>query len=83
MNWRSELQIIDFGEGQMLEVTCRRCGHTRYESTVELSQRPGLEFAYLDEVERALTCHRQACRGEVRIAIVADDDTEGFVGGLA
>jgi hypothetical protein len=34
-------------------------------------------------VERALRCSNRFCRGAVRIALIHDDKTEGFVGGMA
>ncbi|MEM5500447.1 hypothetical protein WNY59_02485 [Ahrensia kielensis] len=83
MNWRTEIQLTDIGEGEQLEVTCRVCGHTRYEDPQELAQRPGLEFAYLDEAEAQLVCYKRGCRGRVRLALTMEAETEGFVGGLA
>jgi hypothetical protein len=37
----------------------------------------------MDEVERILTCHNRGCHGEVRLALSAEEETEGLVGGLA
>ena len=83
MSWQHELQLTDIGDGERLEVTCRICGHTRYENPQELAQRPGLEFAYLDEAEAQLICHRRKCRGTVRLALSMETETEGFIGGVA
>jgi hypothetical protein len=41
------------------------------------------EQAYPDEVERALKCASRKCHGPVRIALIHDGKTEGFVGGMA
>ncbi len=41
------------------------------------------QHAYLDEVEYGLHCSNRFCRGGVRIALIHDDKTEGFVGGMA
>ncbi len=38
--------------------------------------------AYIDEVERELKCSSRICRGAVRVALIYDDKTEGFVGGM-
>ena len=46
-------------------------------------RRHELEQAYLDEVERALKCANQTCQGPVRLALIHDGKTEGFVGGMA
>jgi len=37
----------------------------------------------MDEVERTLTCHNRGCDGDVRISLSSEEETEGFVGGLA
>jgi hypothetical protein len=37
----------------------------------------------MDEVERMLFCINRTCGGDVRIALSAEEETEGFVGGLA
>ena len=46
-------------------------------------RRPEFEQAYLDEVERGLKCASRTCHGPVRIALIHDGKTEGFVGGMA
>ena len=83
MNWQHEIQITDLDPDQKLEVTCKLCGHSRYEDPQQLINNYGLHFAYLDEVAKLLVCHKHGCRGEVRIALSAEAETEGFVGGLA
>ncbi len=83
MNWKSEIQVLDLEQTEKIEVTCRKCGHSRYESPYMLVKKYGLDYQYLDEVERLLTCHNRGCNGDVRIALCAQDETEGFVGGLA
>jgi hypothetical protein len=42
-----------------------------------------VEQLYLDEVARSLTCASRTCHGPVRIALIYDGKTEGFVGGMA
>jgi hypothetical protein len=83
MNWKTDLKLADLDSATRLEVTCRRCGFSRYEQQAALIQRPGLRHAYLDEVERVLRCSKRSCQGAVRIALIYDDKTEGFVGGMA
>ena len=83
MSWKTELQLIDIDQRQKIEVTCKICGHSRYESPYLLVAKLGLDFAYMDEVERALHCGRRGCNGAVRIALSTQEETEGFVGGLA
>ncbi|MEP1921405.1 MAG: hypothetical protein ABJJ43_00130 [Ekhidna sp.] len=42
-----------------------------------------MQFAYLDEVQDALTCKTWNCNGKIRLALSSEAETEGFVGGLA
>lgn len=83
MNWKSELQLRDMAEGQRIEATCRRCGHTHYVDAAALLCLPEMQFIYFDELERMTVCRARRCGGSVRLALVHDRDTEGFVGGLA
>ena len=83
MNWKSELQLCDIGEGQRLEAVCRLCGHTHYVDTAAFLAREELQFLYLDEVERMTACNARGCRGSVRLTLVYAGETEGFAGGLA
>jgi hypothetical protein len=83
VSWKSDLQLLDLDDGQRLEICCRRCGYVWYEDPCELLARPGFEFAWLDEVEEKLRCIRRGCGASVRIALLADGETEGFAGGLA
>lgn len=83
MNWKTDLKLSDLEDAAPVEITCRTCGQTRTEPAAALLRTPGLEQAYLDEVERALRCAGRFCRGPVRIALIHDGKTEGFVGGTA
>ena len=75
MNWKTEIQLIDLDRAQKLEVTCKSCGHTRYENPYLLCTKMGMSFDYLDEVERNLSCHKQGCNSPVRIALSGQGDT--------
>lgn len=83
MNWKTDLKLSDLAATTRLEITCRRCGLTRYETAAALLAKPGFAHAHLDEVERKLTCSNRFCRGPVRLALTHDGKTEGFVGGMA
>lgn len=83
MNWKRELQLRDIAADQRIEATCKRCGHTHYLDIPALLSRPELQFIYIDELERMTVCKARHCGGTVRLALVHDRDTEGFVGGLA
>ena len=83
MNWKTDLKLADLDATARIEVSCKRCGLTRYEQQSDLMARPKLSQAYLDEVESALACANRFCRGAVRLSLIHDDKTEGFVGGMA
>lgn len=83
MNWKRELKLSDLDAGTRLEVVCRSCGVARYEAKEDLERMPGMAKAYIDEVEAALRCKGRFCRGPVRVALIYDGKTEGFVGGMA
>ena len=83
MNWKKDLKLSDLDCGTRLEITCKACGNTRYETKEQLSEMPGMRKAYIDEIEKALRCKDRFCHGHVRVSLVYDDKTEGFVGGMA
>ena len=84
MSWKSELQLSDLDPETELEITCKQCQLTRYERQAAIAlQQPALRRAKLDEVEQALRCAGRFCRGPVRLSLIHDDKTEGFVGGMA
>jgi hypothetical protein len=83
VTWKTELKLDDLDPKTPLEIACKRCGYTRYETQSDLISRKGLRQAYLDEVEKALRCEGRFCGGAVRISLIYDDKNEGFVGGMA
>ena len=83
MNWKTDLKLADLDAATRLEVTWKRCGLCHYEPCAALMRNPELAQAYLDEVEHALRCSDRFCRGAVRVALIHDGKTEGFVGGMA
>lgn len=83
MNWKTDLRLSDFDAATRFEITCKRCGLTRYEEQSRLIALPDMEHAHLDEVEKTLRCSSRFCRGPVRLAMMHDEKTSGFVGGLA
>jgi hypothetical protein len=82
MSWKTDLKLADLDAGTQIEVVCKRCGLSRYELQEKLMRRPELAQAYLDEVERALRCSNRSCPGAVRIALLHEHKTEGFIGGM-
>ena len=83
MNWKTDLQLADLEAATAIEIVCKRCGLSRYETPAQLLAQFDFQHSYLDEVEYSLHCANRFCRGEVRISLVHDDKNEGFVGGMA
>lgn len=83
MNWKSNLQVLDLGHGDRLEMVCRKCGHLRYLTGEQLQARKGAARLYLDEVEARARCTQRGCDGKMRMAMPHQGDTSGFVGGIA
>jgi hypothetical protein len=83
VNWKTDLQLADLEAATAIEIVCKRCGLSRYETPVQLMAQFDFQHAYLDEVECSLHCANRFCRGGVRISLIHDDKNEGFVGGMA
>ena len=83
MGWKQDLQIRDLAENQRLEATCKRCGNVHYIDLPRLQAEASLAFLYLDQLEAQTSCRARGCRGQVRLSLIFDGDTKGFVGGLA
>ncbi|MCA0423165.1 MAG: hypothetical protein LCH61_07540 [Proteobacteria bacterium] len=83
MNWKTDLKLSDLDLYTRLEITCRSCGHSRYETRDSLSTNPKLAQLYLDQIEGHLRCSKRTCRGAVRVALIHSSRMEGFVGGMA
>jgi hypothetical protein len=83
VTWKDELQLRDLDADQSIEVTCRRCARTYYEqASALLEQGDTMRYVYLDEMEKRLACKYRGCQGPVRITLMDNTETEGFVGGL-
>jgi hypothetical protein len=83
VNWKTDLKLSDLECNTRLEITCRTCGHSHYQTIAALIAREAFSQAYLDELEKALKCGNRFCKGRVRIALVHQGKVEGFVGGMA
>jgi hypothetical protein len=83
VNWKTDLKLTDLDAGTGIEISCKRCGLTRYETPAQITAQFDCQHAYLDEVESCLCCANRFCRGGVRLSLTYDDKNEGFVGGMA
>ncbi len=81
MSWKHDLQLADLDARAMIEITCKRCGHTRLDTPSMIPEEIGRAL-YLDEVEAQLRCGLWSCDGRVRIALLWEHLVEGWVGGM-
>lgn len=83
MTWKSELLVRDLDDCFIVEATCLKCGHTWLMTPVQLLLRVDHRDVRLDDVARFLACARYKCRSVgVRLAVIRNADTSGFVGGM-
>ena len=83
MTWLEDISLRDLDDGSVLEATCIRCLHTWLQSPVELLLKVSHRDVRLDEVAKNLPCPRPGCRHVgVRLNLIRNEDTSGFVGGM-
>ena len=81
--WKRDLQLRDLAPETEIEITCRSCRLMRYETVGAITTQLNSNQLGLDQAEARLRCGGRGCCGAVRIALVHDDLSEGFVGGMA
>ena len=83
MTWQEDTSLRDLDENVVIEATCLRCGHVWLQSALQLLLKVDHRNVRMDEVARHLACLRPGCRYVgVRINLLNNDDTSGFVGGM-
>ncbi|MFH1517373.1 MAG: hypothetical protein ABIH17_05750, partial [Pseudomonadota bacterium] len=83
MSWLTDMSLKDLDDSKALEATCIRGLHTWLQSPTQLLIKVGHRDVYLDEVADNLACPRTGCwHVGVRLSLVRNDDTSGFVGGM-
>ncbi len=83
MNWKRDISLRDLDDGVLLEAMCLRCLHVWLESPTHLLIKVVHRDVRLDEVAKNLACLRPGCRHVgVRLALIKNEDTSGFVGGM-
>ena len=54
MNWKTDLKLADLDAAARIEITCRRCGFTRYEQKDRLMKLP--EMSTLTSIKLSNIC---------------------------
>ena len=79
--WLDDIHLRDLDDTVVIEATCNKCGHTWRQEPRLLLLKVDHRDVTLDEVKRNLACVRCSHVG-VRLSVIRDEDTSGFVGGM-
>lgn len=83
MTWLSDTSLRDLDDSTGIESTCRLCGNTWLQSPLQLLLKVDHRDVRLDEVANHLACPAPLCRNVgVRLMLVQEQETSGFVGGM-
>ncbi|HEY8189710.1 MAG TPA: hypothetical protein VIF12_03440 [Micavibrio sp.] len=83
MSWQEDTALRDLDDSTIIEATCMRCLHVWLQSPLQLLLKVVHRDVRMDEVAKNLACPRSGCRHVgVRIALIKNQDTSGFVGGM-
>jgi len=83
VTWLEDTALRDLEDDVIIEATCLRCLHVWLQSPVQLLIKVAHRDVYLDEVAKNLACPKRGCRYVgVRLTLIKNEDTSGFVGGM-
>jgi hypothetical protein len=83
VTWLEDVHLRDLDDSDLIEATCLRCLHVWLQSPVQLLLKVEHRDVRLDEVAKNLACPAPGCRHVgVRLALIKNEDTSGFVGGM-
>jgi len=77
MSWLDDVFLRDLDDDDALEAVCLKCQHLWLESPLQLL------IKVEHEVQENLACRRPHCNHVgVRLSLISNEDTSGFVGGM-
>jgi len=83
VTWLEDMSLRDLDEGVVIEATCIRCLHVWLQSPIQLLLKVVHRDVRMDEVAQNLACPKSGCRHVgVRLTLIKNEDTSGFVGGM-
>ena len=83
MTWLQDVSLRDLDDTAFIEATCVRCLYVWVQSPVQLLLKVDHRDIRLDEVAKNLACPKSSCRYVgVRLILIKNEDTSGFVGGM-
>ena len=81
--WLQDVSLRDLDDAVLIEATCLRCLREWIQSPVQLLLKVDHRDIRLDEVAKNLACPRPGCRHVgVRLTLIDNQETSGFVGGM-
>ena len=83
MSWLTDTRLRDLDDSHVIEATCLKCFYTWRQNPVQLLLKVDHRDVRLEEVSKHLACVRSGCHHVgVRLALLRNEDTSGFVGGM-
>jgi hypothetical protein len=83
VTWLKDVSLRDLEDDVLIEATCIRCQHTWLQSPMQLLLKVVHRDVKLDEVAADLACPKRDCRHVgVRLTLIKNEETSGFVGGM-
>jgi hypothetical protein len=83
VTWLEDTCLRDLDDSTVIEATCMRCLHVWSQSPVQLLIKVDHRDVRMDEVAKHLACPAWKCRHVgARLALLKNEDTSGFVGGM-
>lgn len=83
MTWLEDMTLRDLDDSVLIEATCLRCLYVWLQNPIQLLLRVDHRDVHLDEVAKNLACPKAGCRHVgARLALIKNEDTSGFVGGM-
>ena len=83
MSWQDDTRLRDLDNECRIEATCLKCHHTFLMTPVQLLLQVDHRDVRMSEVAKYLACRRYKCHSVgVRLSVLKNRDTSGFVGGM-
>lgn len=82
MSWLDTIQLADLEPDTRLELTCHKCGKSRFVTPAHQMKLGDFGHLWLSKVQARARCKQRGCPGTMRLAIPARGETKGFVGGI-
>jgi len=83
VSWLDDTRLRDLGDKHIVEAMCLKCGFSWRQTPVELLLKVDHRDVKMSKVAKELACRKYKCKHVgVRLAILRNHETCGFVGGM-